>query len=49
MEVVTCAKRDQPVYKYIKNWLLMWKLISRGVKVYESHEKILHSKVYVFD
>lgn len=49
MELITSAKRDQPVYKYIKNGLLMRRLIRKGVTVYESHEKVLHAKAYVFD
>jgi phosphatidylserine/phosphatidylglycerophosphate/cardiolipin synthase-like enzyme len=49
VDLITSAKRDQPVYKHIKNYLLLKKLIKKGLRVYESHEKILHSKVYVFD
>ena len=49
IELITSAKRDQPVYKYIKNGLLMRRLIRKGVNVYESHEKILHAKAYIFD
>lgn len=37
IELITSAKRDQPVYKYIKNGLLMRRLIRKGVHVYESH------------
>jgi phosphatidylserine/phosphatidylglycerophosphate/cardiolipin synthase-like enzyme len=49
VELITSAKRDQPVYKYIKNGLLLRRLIRKGVNVYESHEKILHAKAYIFD
>jgi phosphatidylserine/phosphatidylglycerophosphate/cardiolipin synthase-like enzyme len=49
VELITSAKRDQPVYKYIKNGLLLRRLIKKGLKVYESHEKILHTKAYIFD
>jgi len=49
IELITSAKRDQPVYKYIKNGLLMRRLIRKGVSVYESHEKVLHAKAYIFD
>ena len=37
VELITSAKRDQPVYKFLKNGLLLRKLIKKGLKVYELH------------
>lgn len=49
MELITGAKRDQPVYKWLKNGLMLRRLIKQGLSVYEMHEKILHSKTYIID
>lgn len=49
MELITGAKRDQPVYKWLKNGLMLRRLIKQGLSVYELHEKILHSKTYIID
>ena len=49
VELYTSAKRDQPVYRYMKNQSLMKNLINNGCKVYEIHEKLLHMKAYEID
>lgn len=49
VEIVTAHKRDQPVYSSLKNMLLMGNMISKGLKVYEFHDRLLHMKTYLFD
>ena len=49
VDLYTSAKRDQPVYRYMKNQSLMKNLINNGCKVYEIHEKLLHMKAYEID
>lgn len=49
VEVLTAAKRDPPALKPVSNYLMMQKLINKGLKVYELSDKFLHMKVYQFD
>lgn len=49
VELITSAKRDQPAYAPLKNLLLTEKLIKKGLKVYEMHDKFLHMKAYFAD
>lgn len=37
VELITGAKRDQPVYKWLKNGLLLRRLIKQGLSVYQLH------------
>lgn len=47
--ILTAGKRDQPVFKSIFNYMLFQRLIRNNVSVYETTERMLHSKVYLFD
>ncbi len=47
--ILTAGKRDQPVFKAIFNYMLFQRLIRNNVEVYETTERMLHSKVYLFD
>ena len=49
VELITSAKRDQPVYKNLSNIYMTAKLRKRGMKIYEMHDKILHMKGYYSD
>jgi len=48
-EIITAGKRDQPVFKSIFNYMLFQRLIRNGVTVHETTERMLHSKLYLFD
>jgi cardiolipin synthase A/B len=47
--IVTSGQRDQPVFKSIFNYMLFQRLILKGVNVFETKERLLHSKVYLTD
>jgi cardiolipin synthase len=47
--ILTAGRRDQPVFKSIFNYMLFQRLIRNNVSVYETTERMLHSKVYLFD
>jgi phosphatidylserine/phosphatidylglycerophosphate/cardiolipin synthase-like enzyme len=49
VELITSAKRDQPVYAPLKNLRLTGKLVAEGLQVYELHDKFLHMKAYYVD
>lgn len=49
MELFTSAKRDQPAYHKLKNYLLLNRLLQHGVNIYEFHDKLLHTKLYLSD
>ena len=49
VELITSAKRDQPAYAPLKNFRMTEKLIEKGLKVYEMHDKYLHMKAYFAD
>lgn len=49
VELITSAKRDQPAYAPLKNFLMTKKLIEKGLEVYEMHDKYLHMKAYFAD
>jgi cardiolipin synthase len=49
VELITAAKREQPCYSNLKNGIMMYKLISSGVKVFECPDRFLHMKTYVAD
>ena len=49
VELITSAKRDQPVYHYIKNYLLLRNLFHPNIKIYEYPEHLLHMKCYLID
>lgn len=48
-EIITSGKRDQPVFQQMKNEILFERLLIKGIKLYETRERLLHSKVYMFD
>ena len=47
--IVTSGQRDQPVFKSLFNYMLFQRLILKGINVYETKERLLHSKVYLTD
>jgi cardiolipin synthase len=47
--IVTSGQRDQPVFKNIFNYMLFQRLILKGINVYETKERLLHSKIYMTD
>jgi cardiolipin synthase len=49
VELITSAKRDQPVYRYVKNYLLLRNLFHENIKMYEYPETLLHMKGYLID
>lgn len=49
VELITSAKRDQPAYAPLKNFLMTKKLIKKGLQVFEMHDKYLHMKAYFAD
>lgn len=49
VELITSAKRDQPVYAPLKNLRMTGKLVAEGLQVYEMHDKFLHMKAYYVD
>ena len=49
VELITSAKRDQPAYAPLKNYRMTEKLIAKGLKVFEMHDKYLHMKAYYVD
>jgi len=49
VEFLTSAKRDQPVYHYLKNYLLLSNLFHHNIKIYEYPEQLLHMKCYLID
>ena len=49
VELITSAKRDQPVYKSLSNILMTGKLRKKGMQIYEMHDQILHMKGYYAD
>ena len=48
-DIITAGKKDQPVFKSFFNYMLFQKLIREGVNVFETTERMLHSKVYLYD
>lgn len=48
-EIITTGKRDQPVFQEMKNEMLFERLLKKGIKLFETRERLLHSKVYMFD
>jgi phosphatidylserine/phosphatidylglycerophosphate/cardiolipin synthase-like enzyme len=47
--ILTSGQRDQPVFRNIFNYMLFQRLILRGINVFETKERLLHSKVYLAD
>lgn len=47
--ILTSGQRDQPVFRNIFNYMLFQRLILRGISVFETKERLLHSKVYMTD
>lgn len=47
--ILTSGQRDQPVFRNIFNYMLFQRLILRGINVFETKERLLHSKVYLTD
>lgn len=47
--ILTSGQRDQPVFQYIFNPLLFQRLIHKGVDIYETKQRLLHSKIYMTD
>ena len=48
-EIITSGERDQPVFKDLINSMLFFRLLRKGVSIFETRERLLHSKVYLFD
>lgn len=47
--ILTSGQRDQPVFRNIFNYMLFQRLILNGINVFETKERLLHSKVYLAD
>ena len=47
--MITSGQRDQPVFKSLFNYMLFQRLILKGIHVYQTKERLLHSKVYLTD
>lgn len=48
-EIITSKNRQQLVFKNFLNSMFFHEVLKRGTKVYETKERMLHSKVYLFD
>ena len=48
-EIITSGKRDQPVFQDLTNEMLFERLLRKDVKLFETKEGLLHSKIYMFD
>lgn len=49
VEILTAAKRDQPVYRFTTNRLLFYNLLHPNMHIYEFPEQLFHMKGYIFD
>lgn len=49
VELITSAKRDQPVYHHLKNFILLRNLFHPNMSLYEYPEQFLHMKGYLID
>ena len=47
--IITSGQRDQPVFRRMFNYMLFQRLILKGIDVFETKERLLHSKFYLTD
>ena len=48
-KMLTSGQRDQPVFRNIFNYMLFQRLITNGIDVFETKERLLHTKIYMSD